>query len=176
MNNCSVQIFVYSLLEVTTIAARWPLTVGRAVQGSPCKPAAIWASENVTGRRRDVDVRTYHCVLCKQKSLKLRVGMPVEKAVFGRVRLIGSGRVLATCSVILKFAYRYHHFSAVPSGRAVFSVGLRPFACRVCGFESRLRYGCLSVVIVLCCQIEVSSTGWPLVQRSHTDCGVSCVI
>jgi hypothetical protein len=29
---------------------------------------------------------------------------------------------------------------------------------------------CLSVV---CCQVEVSATGWSLVQRSPTDCGVS---
>jgi hypothetical protein len=31
---------------------------------------------------------------------------------------------------------------------------------------------------VLCCQVEVSATGWSLVQRSPTECGVSevCVI
>ena len=28
----------------------------------------------------------------------------------------------------------------------------------------------LSVVSVLCCQVEVSATGWSLVQRSPTDC------
>ena len=38
-------------------------------------------------------------------------------------------------------------------------------------------HGCLSVVIVVCCQVEVSATGWSLVQRSPTDCGASlCVI
>jgi len=32
-------------------------------------------------------------------------------------------------------------------------------------------------VSVVCCQVEVSATGWPLVQRSPTDCGASlCVI
>jgi hypothetical protein len=37
--------------------------------------------------------------------------------------------------------------------------------------------GCLSVVSVVCCQVEVSATGRSLVQRSPTDCGVSlCVI
>jgi len=55
--------------------------------------------------------------------------MLVEKPVFGRVRLIGSGRVLVTYSVILNFAYRYHHFNAGPSGRAVFGVGLQQLAC-----------------------------------------------
>jgi len=38
-------------------------------------------------------------------------------------------------------------------------------------------HGYLSVVIVVCCQVEVSTTSWSLVQRSPTDCGASlCVI
>jgi hypothetical protein len=37
------------------------------------------------------------------------------------------------------------------------------------------RHGCLSVVSVVCCQVEVSATCWSLVQRSPTDCGASCV-
>ena len=38
-------------------------------------------------------------------------------------------------------------------------------------------HGCLSVVSVLCCQVEVSATGWSLAQRGSTDCGASlCVI
>ena len=38
-------------------------------------------------------------------------------------------------------------------------------------------HGCLSVVSVVCCQVEVSATDWSLVQRSPTDCGSSlCVI
>jgi hypothetical protein len=40
-------------------------------------------------------------------------------------------------------------------------------------FESRLGHGCLSVVSVVSCQVEVSATAWSLVQRSHTDCDVS---
>jgi len=45
------------------------------------------------------------------------------------------------------------------------------------GFESHGGHGCLSVVSVVCCQVEVSATGWPLAQRSPTDCGASlCVI
>jgi hypothetical protein len=38
--------------------------------------------------------------------------------------------------------------------------------------ESRLGHGCLSVVSVVCCQVEVSATGWSLVQRSPIECGV----
>jgi len=41
------------------------------------------------------------------------------------------------------------------------------------GFESHRRHGCLSVVSVVCCQVEVSATSWSLVQRSPTDCGPS---
>jgi hypothetical protein len=39
-------------------------------------------------------------------------------------------------------------------------------------------HGCLSVVSVVCCQVEVSATGWSLVERSPTECGVfkMCVI
>jgi len=56
----------------------------------------MWASENITGRRRDIDLRT--CTVYKQKSLKVWVRMLVEKRVFGRVWLIGSGRV--TCHML----------------------------------------------------------------------------
>ena len=38
-------------------------------------------------------------------------------------------------------------------------------------------YGCLSVVNVVCCQVEVSATSLSLVQMSPIDCGASlCVI
>jgi hypothetical protein len=33
----------------------------------------------------------------------------------------------------------------------------------------------VSCVSVVCCQVEVSATGWSLVQRSATECGVSDV-
>jgi len=40
-----------------------------------------------------------------------------------------------------------------------------------------VEHGCLSVVIVVCCQVEVSATSWSLVQRTLTDCDASlCVI
>jgi hypothetical protein len=52
-------------------------------------------------------------------------------------------------------------------------VGLRPLAYWDCGFESRRGHGCLFLVSVVCCQVEVSATGWSLVQRSPTECGVS---
>ena len=74
--------------------------------------------------------------------------------------------------VLISVRHRY----ASPSDRAVWGVGLRPLACWDCGFETHRGHGCLSVVSVVCCQVEVSATSWSLVQRSPTDCGASCVI
>ena len=62
---------------------------------------------------------------------------------------------------------------AGPSGRAVYGVGLLPFAWWGRGFESHRGHGRLSVVSVVCFQIEVSVTTWPLVQRSSDDCSAS---
>jgi hypothetical protein len=42
----------------------------------------------------------------------------------------------------------------------------------IAGSNPRLGHGCLSLVSVVCCQVEVSATSWSLVQRSPTDCGV----
>jgi hypothetical protein len=41
------------------------------------------------------------------------------------------------------------------------------------GFGSHREHRCLCVVIVVCCQVKVSVTGWSLIQRSATDGGVS---
>jgi hypothetical protein len=49
--------------------------------------------------------------------------------------------------------------SADHSGRAVYGVGLRLFACWNCGFESRQGHRCLSPVSVVCYQVEVSASG-----------------
>jgi hypothetical protein len=55
-------------------------------------------------------------------------------------------------------------------------VGLRPITCGDCGFESRRGHGCLSLVSIVCCEVEASASGWSLVQGSLTVCGVSnCV-
>jgi hypothetical protein len=34
-------------------------------------------------------------------------------------------------------------------------------------------HGCLSLVSVVCCQVEVSAMGWSLIQRSSNECGSS---
>jgi hypothetical protein len=41
--------------------------------------------------------------------------------------------------------------------------------------KSHRGHGCLSLVSVVFFQVEVSATGWSLVQRSPTECGVSKV-
>ena len=48
---------------------------------------------------------------------------------------------------------------ADPNGRAVYGVGLRPLACWNCGFRIQPVHECLSLVIVVCCELEVSATG-----------------
>ena len=48
--------------------------------------------------------------------------------------------------------------------------GRRPLTCWDRGFESHRGHGYLSVVSVVCCQVEVSATSWSLVQRLSYDC------
>ena len=44
-------------------------------------------------------------------------------------------------------------------------------------YRFRRGHGCVSVLSVVCCQVEVYATGRSLIQRSPTDCGASlCVI
>ena len=43
----------------------------------------------------------------------------------------------------------------------------------VAGSNTAGRHGCLSVVSVVCCQVEVSAWGWSVTQMNNTDCGVS---
>jgi len=52
-------------------------------------------------------------------------------------------------------------------------VGLRLLACRYYGFESHRGHGYLSVVSVVCCQVEVCATGGLLVQGNTTESDVS---
>jgi hypothetical protein len=54
----------------------------------------------------------------------------------------------------------------------------KALACWDCGFEFLRGHGCLSLVSVVCCQVDDSASNWSFVQRSHNECGVSkkCVI
>jgi hypothetical protein len=55
----------------------------------------------------------------------------------------------------------------------VAGVGLQLLACCDSGFESRRWYGCLLLVNVVLCQLQVTSTGRSLVRSSPTECGAS---
>jgi hypothetical protein len=71
----------------------------------------------------------------------------------------------------------YVVFFVGPRGRAFSGIGLRPLTGWDFGLESRRGHGCVSVVSVVCCPVEVSATGWSLVKRSPTDCGaLLCLI
>jgi len=43
----------------------------------------------------------------------------------------------------------------------------------IAGSNPAVGHGRLSLVSVACCQIQVSASGWSLVKRSPSDCGVS---
>jgi hypothetical protein len=77
-----------------------------------------------------------------------------------------------SCSSSLCSCVQYPFTSADPSGRAVKGVDLRPLASWDCCFESHLEHGCLSLASVVCCYVEDPESGWSLVQRSPTLCGV----
>ena len=49
----------------------------------------------------------------------------------------------------------------------------RAWVCGDAGSNLARGHGCLSLLIVVCGQVEVSATGRSLVQRSRTECGVS---
>jgi len=53
----------------------------------------------------------------------------------------------------------------------------RPEAARLLRLWVRipLGHGCLSIVSVVCCQVEVSAASLSFVQKSPTDCGLLCV-
>jgi len=62
------------------------------------------------------------------------------------------------------------------SGRAVCSFGLRLLACWDCGLEFRRGQWCLSLVSVVCCQVEISATVQSLNRMNPTVCVCACVI
>ena len=51
--------------------------------------------------------------------------------------------------------------------------GLGSLACWERGLESQRGHGCMSLVIVVYCQVKVSAPNRSFFQRSPTECGVS---
>jgi hypothetical protein len=74
-------------------------------------------------------------------------------------RLNYPGSPYSGCKYVNAIIYqRLPLVQADPNGCAVEGVSLRPLACWGCGFESHLRHGWLSVVYVVCYQVEVCVT------------------
>ena len=67
---------------------------------------------------------------------------------------------------------KVHLVKSGPSSHAGSGLGLQPFACWDCVFESRRGHGCLSPVNVASCHVDISTTDRLLVQRSPIECGV----
>jgi hypothetical protein len=72
---------------------------------------------------------------------------------------------------VVNFCQVYDYKRPIPAARGS-KACLRLLACWDWGFESRREHGSLSLVIVVRYQVEVSESGWSLVQRSPTECGV----
>jgi len=61
--------------------------------------------------------------------------------------------------------------------RGLLGLGLRLLVCWDCGFQYHQGHGCLSIMSLVCCQIEVSATSRSFIQKNTPDCGASlCVI
>jgi len=65
-------------------------------------------------------------------------------------------------AILLSYSELNHnkifHISTYANRRSHWPRGLRPLACWDCGFESHRGLVCLSVVSVVCYQVEVSAT------------------
>jgi len=88
-------------------------------------------------------------------------------------RTVSVGDTGISAMKILLCWYTCDRTKPAPSDRAVYSVCLSPLALWDCGFESLRRCGCLSVMSIVSCQVQVFATGYSLVQRSPTKYGVS---
>jgi len=83
----------------------------------------------------------------------------IKLAYKGKVVLLDSTRFGAPENTIRNSVKIDITVSADPSDSTVYVVGLQPLAWSDCGFESRRRHGCLSLVSVVCRQVEVSASG-----------------
>ena len=81
----------------------------------------------------------------------------------------------------MNLSHSFPQFLPAHFGQYINLISLFPYglscgsgAHRFLGLRVRIPPGaCMSVVNVVCFQVEVSATGRSLIRRSHTDCGVS---
>jgi hypothetical protein len=107
-----------------------------------------------------------HRLLCKHHAVR----MPENKLPY--VILVGNPEGKTP----LDWPLRRYEVN-IRTDRCQWPRGLRrgSAAARLLGLWVRIPpgHGCLSLVSVVCCQVEVCATGWSLVQRGPTECGVS---
>ena len=104
----------------------------------------------------------------------------------GEARVLSQLALHSHSSFSLRFEYlesvtclsKVKFVPAGPSGRGSRTRVCGRFPAEIVGSNPTGRgLGCLSVVSVVYCQVEVSAASWSMVQRSPTDCGASlCVI
>ena len=130
------------------------------------------------------------CESCTARNKKKRIINPLNaelNPICYLLALLGTHNFLhfstiRVKSLILRLLMSYTYGAPIPDVSRSHTTaqqvsGLRPLTCWDSGFESHRGHGYLSVVSVVCCQLEVSATSWSLVQRSPTDCAASlCVI
>ena len=80
--------------------------------------------------------------------------------------------VLLIVNIVLNFGFQTPFMPISGSARSKTWVCNRSLAGD-CGFDSRREHGYWFLVNVVCCHVQVSVSGWSLVRRGPTECGVS---
>ena len=94
---------------------------------------------------------------------------------FPRIRVMTRFKSCPRCRTLWLFCMFF--LSIGCTSRSRWPRGLRrgSAAARLLGLRVRIPpgHGCLSLVSVMCCQVDVSASGWSLVHRSPNECGAS---
>jgi hypothetical protein len=98
-------------------------------------------------------------------------GRPKENIGIQKVLEVNCSKSFMCILVYFCFLYQLS-WSILVAARSKTWVSILSLAW-IAGFELRRGHGCAPRVVVVFCQVEVSVSGWSLVQRSPTECGVS---
>jgi len=96
------------------------------------------------------------CTTCFSTLSRKRLDFRGGKIIEHKMRVLTSLQLSSEIFLIL----RRIHTDIIMSSRSQWPRGLWPLACWDCGFESHPGHGYLSVVSVVCCQVEVSATDY----------------
>ena len=114
--------------------------------------------------------------LCKREK-KQREELPAGRSPGGKFALLLRMFLIAvsTCHQVQKNFWPY--WLVVCRSQWPRGLRRRSASARLLRLWVRIPPGAwMSVVSIVCCQVEVSATSWSLVRMSPTDCGASCVI